>query len=137
MNTLGEKLRKLREEKQVTIMDINRLTGVAVGTIGDIERGKIQSPSIFTMEKIAKALKVSPLIFMEDPDLARDSVTEDISYLYDNEYLNLFRDPDFQKYFNCAKRAYAAGISPESLAMMVDALIMNRNARKDMAAGNQ
>lgn len=59
MSELSIVLKKLREKKGITQQELVKISGVGQGTIGDIERGKIKKSKIATLEKIAKALKLS------------------------------------------------------------------------------
>lgn len=49
------KLKRLRESRNLTHEWLSLNSGVSVGTISGIERGK-QSPSLKTLEKLLKAL---------------------------------------------------------------------------------
>ena len=51
-------LKKLRESRNLTIVQLAELAGVGKGTVGDIETGKNKS-TIKTLEKISKALKLT------------------------------------------------------------------------------
>lgn len=58
MNKLAITLKKFRESRNLTIIQLAELAGTGKGTIGDIETGKNKS-TIKTLEKISKALKLS------------------------------------------------------------------------------
>lgn len=53
-------LKKLRESRNITIIKLAEISGIANGTIGDIERGK-SNGSKKTLEKISNALKLNPI----------------------------------------------------------------------------
>jgi len=59
MSNITENLRKLRETKGLSQEKLARLADVANNTIIKIEAGKNQNPTLDTLKKIAKALKVS------------------------------------------------------------------------------
>jgi len=111
MSNLGEKIRKLRSEKELTIPDLTKLTGVTAATISDIERGRIANPSVYSIHKIARALQV------------------DISYLLedDRDVLQKFRsyNEKFQEYFDVALKAFNLGVSPQVLEKMIEALALH------------
>ena len=58
-NNLSTIVRKLREEKGLSQEKLARLADVSNNTIVNIEAGKQRNPTIETLRKIAKALKIS------------------------------------------------------------------------------
>ncbi len=56
---LGNNLKKIRLEKGMSQGDICRATGMDRGYISRVESGQ-KNPTISNLEKIAKALKISP-----------------------------------------------------------------------------
>ena len=56
--TVAKNIRKYRKEKGLSQDKLSRLADVAHATIIKIESGGIQSPTIDTVQKIAKALEV-------------------------------------------------------------------------------
>jgi len=56
---IGLKIRKVREEREITQEQLALNAGLNRAYIGYIERGE-RNPSTDTLVKIAKALKVSP-----------------------------------------------------------------------------
>ena len=58
MSTTAIVLKKLRESRNLTIVQLAELAGVGKGTVGDIETGKSKS-TIKTLEKLSKALKLT------------------------------------------------------------------------------
>ena len=60
MKSLSVVLKQLRESRDVTILKLSEISGVANGTIGDIERGK-SNGSKKTLEKLANALKLNSI----------------------------------------------------------------------------
>lgn len=63
--SIGEKVRKIRKEKGLSIMDLKEKTGLSKSTISDLENNK-SSPTIDTLQKIADALGVDVRDFFED-----------------------------------------------------------------------
>lgn len=74
MNNLGITLKKLREKRNMTIIQLAQTAGVGKGTVGDIETGKNKS-TIKTLEKISKALKLDE---KERSELFAEYVPKDI-----------------------------------------------------------
>lgn len=56
--TVAKNIKKLRKEKELSQDRLSRLADVSHATIIKIESGGIQSPTIDTVQKIAKALGV-------------------------------------------------------------------------------
>lgn len=54
---VGENIRRVRNDKKISINKLSKLSGVALGFLSDIENGKT-NPSIPTLTKIAKVLDV-------------------------------------------------------------------------------
>ena len=54
---VGERIKKLREKKNLSTNDLSRLTGISQSTISKLENGK-RKPELSTLEKIAQALNV-------------------------------------------------------------------------------
>jgi len=59
ITTIAKNIKKYRKEKGLSQDKLARLADVAHATIIKIESGGIQSPTIDTVQKIAKALDVS------------------------------------------------------------------------------
>jgi len=57
--TVAKNIKKYRKEKGLSQDKLSRLADVAHATIIKIESGGIQSPTIDTVQKIAKALGIS------------------------------------------------------------------------------
>lgn len=64
---LGSKLKTLREEQGLTQARLAKEAGVTPGMIGQIEQGKVQ-PSLKTLEKISRAMGVSPCYFLTETE---------------------------------------------------------------------
>ena len=55
---LGKRIRQLRIENNLTMIELSKLGKVSQSYISDLENGKIKNPSIIKIEKIAAALGV-------------------------------------------------------------------------------
>jgi transcriptional regulator with XRE-family HTH domain len=65
MSFLGQKLRKLRKEQNLTQLELAQQVGITNGQVSTIERG-VSSPSLATLHRIARALNVPMQEFFED-----------------------------------------------------------------------
>ena len=63
---VAQNLRKMREEKKLSLDKLAELTGVSKSMLGQIERGD-SSPTIATVWKIARGLKISFTSLLETP----------------------------------------------------------------------
>lgn len=57
MSDLGEYIRRLRSERNLTLEEVSAKSGCSVGSLSQLERGK-GNPAFFTLVKIAHALEV-------------------------------------------------------------------------------
>ena len=57
-NKLGIKIKTFRQKAKLSQDELARKSDVAYTTLTKIETGVIKSPSVFVVEKIAKALEV-------------------------------------------------------------------------------
>jgi len=56
---IGKRIKILRLERGMTQGDVEEATGISRSHISKIESGKVANPGLDTLEKIAKALKVT------------------------------------------------------------------------------
>jgi len=59
ITTIGKNIKKLRQSKRLSQDKLSKLADISHNTIIKIESGAIKSPTIDTVQKIAKALSVS------------------------------------------------------------------------------
>ena len=62
---LGEKIRRLRQERRLTLQDLADLTGLSKPLLSQIENDQV-TPPLATLLKIAKGLRVGLNFFFED-----------------------------------------------------------------------
>ena len=62
---LGEKIRKLRQERRLTLQEVADLTGLSKPLLSQIENDQV-TPPLATLLKIAKGLRVGIHFFFED-----------------------------------------------------------------------
>lgn len=73
MSIFGEKLRKLRKEKGLSIRKLSDLSGVAHSYLSQVETGKRGVPKVETLERIAAGLNIPSIDLLAragyiDPD---------------------------------------------------------------------
>jgi len=62
---IGNKLKHIRSERNLSLNEMAKLTGVSKGMLGQIERGQ-SNPTVSTLWKIATGLKVSFSLFINE-----------------------------------------------------------------------
>lgn len=70
---LGQRVRELRLERNLTIRELSELSGVSVNTLSMIENCKT-SPSVSTLRQIAAAMQIAMPKFFEPPKHESDIV---------------------------------------------------------------
>jgi len=62
----NNQVKKVREEKGITLVKLSEISGVSVGYLCHLEKGTRKNPSIEIMEKISKALNksITEIFFM-------------------------------------------------------------------------
>lgn len=73
MNELGEKIRKSRKERGLTLVEVARSAGCSPSFVSGVERGRV-SPSITTLKRIASALGVNIVDFFMPSDSSAEPV---------------------------------------------------------------
>lgn len=59
MKTIGEKVKKLLQDKDMTQEELARKADIPYATLLKIVNGSVQNPTVNTMQKLAAALDVS------------------------------------------------------------------------------
>lgn len=64
MNNIGQKIRELRKEQNLTLRELAKKASISFSYLGDIERGRT-NPSLETLRNIAKALRIPASFLLE------------------------------------------------------------------------
>ena len=64
---IAENLKRLREERKLSLDNVSRLSGVSKSMLGQIERGEV-NPTVSTVWKISNGLKISFTQLMSRPE---------------------------------------------------------------------
>ena len=72
-NDFGQRLRRWRTERGVTLRDVSESSGISIAYLSDLERGKLVNPTLDTLTALAVALNVSlnELLGLEDEQAGR------------------------------------------------------------------
>ncbi len=92
-NTLGEKIRTLRKEKEYTLDKLAELTKSSKSYIWELEQGRIPRPSVEKIQKVADVLGVTPA-FLTDPQKEKPADHE-VDHAFFRKYRKL--PPDTKK----------------------------------------
>ena len=93
---LGEHIRKMRKEKNLTLKDFARITELSPGYISQIERG-LAEPSLTSLHRIAEALGIPAMLLLDN------SPTEIVHFTpYDKQPLVTIPESDTVKYQICS-----------------------------------
>ncbi|BEO96245.1 hypothetical protein FNSP10_13320 [Fusobacterium nucleatum] len=115
-------LKKLRESRNLTIVQLAQLAGVGKGTVGDIETGKNKS-TIKTLEKISKALKLTE---EERGELFSSFVPKDIG-------VKILKNPLYKELNSRGKKQFE-DIIEQSALMFNDESISQEDKEKVLMA---
>jgi transcriptional regulator with XRE-family HTH domain len=55
----GDRLRRWRSGRGVTLRDVSEASGISIAYLSDLERGKLANPTLDTLTALAAALRVS------------------------------------------------------------------------------
>ncbi|PKM82021.1 MAG: XRE family transcriptional regulator [Firmicutes bacterium HGW-Firmicutes-14] len=67
METVGEKIRQIRTEKEITMTELAKRTGFSQSYLSQVERNLI-NPSVGALQKIAKELALPTAYFFQNTD---------------------------------------------------------------------
>jgi len=70
---LGKRIKKVREDRHMTLKNIEAVAAISATHISEIERGKT-SPTLGALMRIARALDKAPAYFIEEEDLGESSL---------------------------------------------------------------
>lgn len=100
MKLLGETVRRLRREEQMTLQNLADATGLSAAILSQLENDQ-GNPTLSTLRKIAKALGTSIFALLADVDEAESCVKVER-----NEAARAFSDPRFNTVFELLSVGY-------------------------------
>jgi XRE family transcriptional regulator, master regulator for biofilm formation len=103
---LGERIKRLRIEKGLSLIDLARIAGVSKSYLSQIERGKQNNPSLQFLQKIAIPLETSLeylLEEIEDQVNAHNTLDSEWQLLIQKAIQNGIDKEDFKEYLNFLK----------------------------------
>lgn len=123
---LGDKIKSLREIRQMSTTDLAKATDLSQSYISALENKTRIDPTKSTIEKISKALRVPPAYFWDD-----DIVTPfDVLPEMPREVQQFMLDLDNMPYLQLSRLAKEEGITPEMLEGLLKTLIDAVNRKR-------
>ncbi|AGF57759.1 MULTISPECIES: helix-turn-helix domain-containing protein [Clostridium] len=88
---IGNKLKDIRNKRNLSLEEVAKLTGVSKAMLGQIERGK-SNPTVSTLWKIATGLKISFSLFIDENQ-------EDLKVINQKDISPIIEDNDRMKLY--------------------------------------
>jgi transcriptional regulator with XRE-family HTH domain len=88
---IGNKLKDIRNKRNLSLEEVAKLTGVSKAMLGQIERGK-SNPTVSTLWKIATGLKISFSLFIDENQ-------EDLKLINQKDISPIIEDNDRMKLY--------------------------------------
>jgi transcriptional regulator with XRE-family HTH domain len=70
---IGEKVKELRESRNISLRRLSEITGLSKTTLSDLENG-VKNPSFETVEKIARAFNLTTAKFLSETESTEELV---------------------------------------------------------------
>ncbi|MCR8850595.1 helix-turn-helix domain-containing protein [Rossellomorea sp. SC111] len=108
---VGDKIKKMREKRGLTIIELSTKSGISKSYLSSIERGIQKNPSIQVLDKISYALGISSnhlLCFKDDIDddwiqLVKMAIEEGLSK---QEFLEFIQFTQFKRVSNIERNRF-------------------------------
>lgn len=86
----GQQLKSIRQERKIGLNQLAMLSGVSASQISRIENGKMSTPKVNTIKKLAKGLKYNELELMKIAGyVADDELSENIIPTSSNDFTSI------------------------------------------------
>ena len=73
---LGDNIRKIRKQKNISINNLSKKTGISLGYLSDLENNKAQNPTMDKLKAIASALNVDVEEFLKSEQLSEEKIAK-------------------------------------------------------------
>lgn len=119
----AKKLKEIMEIRDMTAADLSRASGLSEASISAILKGRSADPKLSTLEKIAKALRISMDYFREEDTLGPSDL---LAHLEPDER-KLVLDDQFLPWVKLTKEAIDEGIPPDVVEQIIRIIKYNTN----------
>lgn len=113
---IGKKMKILRVEREMSTMDVAKLTGLSQGYISNIENNEEMNPTKATIFKLAKALGVEPEFLMNESAYITNEVIENLP----PDIQEWLAGKDILPYLYLAKEMHGKQIPVEKAAKIIE-----------------
>ena len=113
----GEKIKYVRTLRKLSLDELSTECGLSKTYLSEIENAK-KRPSMKSLEKIPKALKVDTWFLMDDRAVTFSELSKVSGYEPPEEIMKFVANQDKLPYIVLAKKMSEEGLSPEALEIM-------------------
>ena len=124
---IGEKIRNLRKQKNMSLRELAQITGLSKTTLGDLEKD-VKNPSLDTLEKIEVAFEMSPAELLKETD-STDELMESAKNSSSEILAGLSKSGDLLKVLYRAKDAPKETM--DQMAVFLDTLLTTQGYKKN------
>ncbi len=124
---VGEKIKNLRKQKNMSLRELAQITGLSKTTLGDLEKD-VKNPSLDTLEKIAVAFDMSPAELLKETD-STEELMESAKNSSSEILAGLSKSGDLLKVLYRAKDAPKETM--DQMAVFLDTLLTTQGYKKD------
>lgn len=124
---IGEKIKNLRKQKNMSLRELAQITGLSKTTLGDLEKD-VKNPSLDTLEKIAVAFDMSPAELLKETD-STEELMESAKNSSSEILAGLSKSGDLLKVLYRAKDAPKETM--DQMAVFLDTLLTTQGYKKD------
>lgn len=122
MRNIAQVLRGLRQVRGMTYDDLGFKAGISGTAISNIENGHTKFPKADVLEKICKALKVSPIVFFDNNFVNKLEKVEELDHIPE-EIRQEMTNPEFLPWLITASKGYKNKIDVDLIYEYVEYLI--------------
>jgi len=124
---LGNKLKRMREIRGLTMENLSEISKVPISAISLIETGKRPNPGINTIEKLAEALRVELKYFSRENARTPFDIDE-INAEINQQVSDILLDKELMPYILLGRKAYEQQIPHEVITELLETLTKVRNS---------
>lgn len=121
---IGDKLKKLRIDKNLTMEELAEIIGHSQGYISGLESGK-KNPQPNVVEKLAEVFNVNPIYFYINSATVKDFFPSG----YNSDVIEFVLDANNLEYLRMAIKLKESDVNEDMLNILLTLLIKSREAQ--------